>query len=162
MIADVGGVVTRAAKSRNAWYIQIVIKTRDARDVDLGGVEHFFAARDRLAGFRIRACVPQAFPIFVEVEDSWVEISRARENKLDWIVYAEEELGECRRERDRTARSLKGMEIASRVVELLRGEKARLESDDLLDLIRSPGLGSRPSNMMVDKNPRLVEGSGRR
>ena len=73
MIADIGGIVAGPAKSRDARRVKIVVKARDPGDVDLCGVEHFLAARDRLAMFGFAARAPEALPILVEVEDIGVE-----------------------------------------------------------------------------------------
>ena len=69
MIADIGGVMTRTAKSLDDWHIQIIVKTRDVCDVDFCGVEDFFAARNRVPSFRVAIrSAPQGKPRLVEVK----------------------------------------------------------------------------------------------
>src|SRR5262249_43612613 len=55
MIAHIGRVVAGAAESRNNRPVERVIEAADARDVDLGGVEHLLTARHRQAVLRLVA-----------------------------------------------------------------------------------------------------------
>ena len=73
MIADIGRVVAGGAKSGKVLHVKHVIDSRDIRDVDLCGIEHFLAARDRLAVLRFVALAQEVLPRLVEVEDIGVE-----------------------------------------------------------------------------------------
>src|SRR5215469_9384561 len=87
MVADIGRVVTGAAEPRNAREIEIVVKARDASNVDRGVVEHLLPACDRLSMGRARAWRK---PGPIEIEDVGCEWSMGR-ILPQWIVYADEE-----------------------------------------------------------------------
>src|ERR1700730_16261031 len=123
MVADIGRVVAGGAKSGKVLHVKHVIDSRDIRDVDPCGVEHFLAARDRLAVLRFVVLAPEAQPRLVEGEDIGVE-GRARGIQSERIVYADEELRKFRGERARTASRVTSMQRVCFVIEVLRGENA--------------------------------------
>src|SRR5579863_5839790 len=100
MIAYVGRVMTRAAKSRDARLIEHIVETVDAGDVDNRIVEHFFTSRDRFAVGHNRTAARKPQPRFVQIEDGGVE-RRAVRIVPQGIVDADEEVRKLQRERYR-------------------------------------------------------------
>src|SRR5260370_1177264 len=131
MIADVGGIVTGSAESRNVRLIERVVEACDTGDVDTRIVEQVLAARHRSA---IRSHVPEAAdvsPSLVQVEDRRRE-RRALGIQSERVVDADEKSGQLLLQGNRTAGRAIGIEEFGLLVEQLRRKDAELEIDDLL------------------------------
>ena len=134
MIAGIGGVVTSATKSIEGRHTQRIVYTSHPRNLDRYGVKYLFAARDGLAVLRFVAAPTEALPILIEVEDMRVE-RRACGIHSKRIIHSKEEFRELLRECKGTARRGTGIQMVGLLIEVLRGENAFLESNDLVLLV---------------------------
>jgi len=86
MIAGIGRIVARAAKSLNGGLAKIVVKAGHAGEGDICCVEKLFAARDRFALKRRRILAAKGKPVFIEIEDVRIEFrtpGRPCENSVE-------------------------------------------------------------------------------
>src|SRR5262249_6856010 len=136
MIADIGCVMTGPTEPGNVRRVEHVVEACDTRNIDFGLVEQALATGDRPATrcFLILALQARPHGARVEAEDSRVE-GCAFGIQSQWIIDADEELGELQRERDGSAACTSGLQLTSFVVEDLSGEDAGLEIDDLCLLV---------------------------